>query len=346
VAAQIKIGVRRVWMHKGVIAPDFAAAHVLSENPWRYVELFLKRKGSNDALSFWKQARRFAEANEYAAVEASPLLIYYSLLNASKALLCDKGILHSDSHGVAGDRPLAARAALVNEQVNFKSGGVLPSLCAYFRESAVSETYNLKEILRNIPFVHRAFVLTFRSEKELFVPLERAMYVKHDKTREAWFEAEIMPRFAHHQTIKSFPSSFTTYKSDGKIILARRKRFRYCAHGDTKAERAEALERLKTYHSSLRRVIVNISGNRDLWYLKKMDEGNSPGSRHTMTLMFAAMHRLSELARYDPNGLDRHLSGQANWLLAEFIENSLNQFIDHIASEITGLQFWPPKMRT
>ena len=50
-------------------------------------------------------------------------------------------------------------------------------------------------------------------------------------------------------------------------------------------------------------------------------------------------------SRYDPLQLDRLLAGQKNWLLSEFIEMSPSQFIDEIASEITGYQFLVPNVR-
>ncbi|WP_251374068.1 hypothetical protein [Ponticoccus alexandrii] len=44
---QIKISNRRLWMHKGVNIADFSAEHVLTNNHWLYVELWLKRKFLN-----------------------------------------------------------------------------------------------------------------------------------------------------------------------------------------------------------------------------------------------------------------------------------------------------------
>jgi hypothetical protein len=57
------------------------------------------------------------------------------------------------------------------------------------------------------------------------------------------------------------------------------------------------------------------------------------------------MHRLSEICRYQPFQLESFLSGQKNWLLSEFIEMSGGQFIDEIASELTGHQFLVPNVR-
>lgn len=343
---QLKVGQRRVWMHKGVIAPDFGALHVLSNDPWQYVELYLKRAKSYEALSCWQQARRFSEASDLLAPEAAPLTIYYAFLNASKALLKYKKVAHKDNHGVAGERPQNARASLANEIVQFKNGGVLPALCNYFNEAAIAEEFTLRDILWNIPFIHRAFCLSFKASQELFIPLENARYLRNDASREAWFEAEIVPRYSDKRTLKNIPSSFETRHEGQKVFVRRKRNFNWHFGRTNAAEKLDALNRLSSYHATTRRVVVNIAGERDLWYIKKHMPKNRAGARHTTTLTFAAMHRLSELSRYDPAGLDRHLSGQANWLLVEFINHATTQFIDQIATEITGFQFWPPKMRS
>ena len=59
----------------------------------------------------------------------------------------------------------------------------------------------------------------------------------------------------------------------------------------------------------------------------------------SLVIMFAVMHRLSELSRYEPEKLFKHLNQQQNWLLSEFIEKSLHQFINEISTEITGNEF-------
>lgn len=342
---QLKIKNRRVWMHKGVLLPDFDSEHVLSNNPWQYVELWLKRSGKEEALSYWRQARRFSDASRNLSPEAAPLTLYYSFLNATKTLLSTKSVAAADAHGVAGVRPENAKSVLANEQVNFYSGGVLPALCRHFGEYEENANYSLKDILWNIPFIHRAFRLTFTSSTDLFIPLEAARYVKKNHSSEAYFEAEILPRFTDNRSLANIPSSFECSDHEGKKIVRRKKCFSWYNGRTNALQKKQAVVRLQSYHKTTRRAVVSISGNRDLWYLKRTIPRNSVGHRHTLILMFAAMHRLSELARYDPAGFDRHLSGQGNWLLTEFIENVTDQFVDQIATEVTGRQFWPPKVR-
>lgn len=54
------------------------------------------------------------------------------------------------------------------------------------------------------------------------------------------------------------------------------------------------------------------------------------------------MHRLSEMARYDPYALGRHFDSRHNFLLNEFIVSAPIQFLDEVASELTGHEFMLP----
>lgn len=333
-------------MHKSVIYSDFDSDSVLSNNTWSFVELWLQRNGCVEALPYWTQARRFSEASLNLAVEAAPLTLYYSFLNATKTLLIVRNAKHGAQHGVTGERPENAKASLENETVKFKAGGILPALCSYLGDSATQQEYSLKVLLWNIPFVHRAFIHTFTSAPELFIPLEDACYVRKPDSSEAWFRAKLPGRYSDGRRLQHLPSSFEWFEANGSAYVRRVKRFRWYSGRSSKDKVRDALERLKRYHSTTRRAVMPITGNRDLWYLRKAHSRNPLSGRHSLSIMFAAMHRLSELARYDPKGLERHLNGRANWLLYEFVEHASVQFIDQISSEITGLQFWRPGIRT
>jgi hypothetical protein len=68
----------------------------------------------------------------------------------------------------------------------------------------------------------------------------------------------------------------------------------------------------------------------------------TPIPKSQLPLIFVAMHKLSELSRYDPITLVRHLDLQHNWILTEFLQVAPAQFINHIACEITGKEFVKP----
>ena len=284
---EIKIGTRHIGMRKSVRYTNFEAESVLCNDPWLFVELWLKRNKKKEALAFWLQARRFSETVSNMSVEAAPLTQYYAFLNATNALLEVRGPLHRNRHGVSGERPEKAKTSLENEKVKFQSGGVLPALCAYLGDNSPSQEYSLKDLLWNLPFVHRAFQHTYKSNlyPELFIPLQEACYVSMDDTSEGWFQAQVVPRYADGRILKNIPSSFKVFKDEGQTYVRRKKPFKWLRGRTNRQDKSDALVRLGNYHATTRRVIVTISGNRDFWYLKKSMTKNSLSERHSLAIL-------------------------------------------------------------
>jgi hypothetical protein len=105
------------------------------------------------------------------------------------------------------------------------------------------------------------------------------------------------------------------------------------------------LQNLVSLHRKLRLNLVYINGTQTLWYIRAIASGPRILDRYSPVLTLAAMHRLSELCRYNPLQFESFLSGQKNWLLSEFIQQAPKQFLDEIAAEITGHQFLVPNVR-
>lgn len=335
---------RAIFVHKACIAPNFNEKTVLAEDTWTYVDMWLKRQHVNsEARFYWQQARDFYTATKQLAKTSSPLTAYYCILNATKCLLKVKGISFSDKHGVTGSS-IGRKAALVNEVVKFKGGGILPSLCTYLGEPSTNETFNLRDIFYNLPFIHRAYNLTFVKQPELFIPIINPYFVKKVDNSEAWVCAEIKDRKYQNQiTINKLPTGFERDMGfPEKWIIRRKDRFSW--KSGSKNNSGNFL-RLKNYHKITRKNIQYIYGNNKLWYIKR---AGTPKiiDRNILTLTFAAMHRLSEMARYNPTSLARHFESQHNWLLSEFIDIALYQFIDGVSSEITGNEFMIPGRRS
>lgn len=328
---------KRLTVHKAITAPQFNEKTVLVTSTWDYVDLWLKRAGKGEARFFWNQAHSFYDATLSLPKTSAPLTAYYCFLNATKALLLTKGILFSGEHGVTG-KELAGATSLNNEKIIFKTGGILPALCGHLGEPSRGEIYTLKELLYNLPNIHRSFELTYSSDKELFFPITNPYIVRSNTTHESWLIAELTEKYANKHMINKLPKTFEREISiNDKWIIRAKKRFNWYPN-----QRSASLKRYKTYHRALRKDIYYINGGSRLWYIKR--GGNIQGiiPRSTMTLTFAAMHRLSEIARYTPNKLSRHFECQHNWLLSEFISSAPNQFIDEISSELTGHEFMLP----
>lgn len=334
-------------VHKAIIQPEFNSKTVLVVNIWDYVELWLKRKQKEKALFYWQQARNFFNASTRLPKTSSPLTTYYSFLNAAKALLLVKGNQieekRRETHGVRGET-IGERTSLSNEKITFERSGILAHLCQYLGESANKGEYTLKDLLYNLPYIHRAFHLTYTSSQELFTPIEKPKYVKKDGSEESWFCAEIREdRYKNQHFINRISPEYEEDKGVDKVfVIRKKKRFKWVNGGKYLTEN---LKRLTEYHKTVRKSLYYICGSRTLWYIKRK---NVKGliQRSSLTLTFAAMHRLSEIARYSPESLEKHFKCRHNWLLSEFIATSPNQFLDEISAEITGQEIMVPGIRT
>ena len=276
---------------------------------------------------------------------SAPLTSYYCFLNATKALLLVKGIGFTDNHGVTGGRAANARRIIANEEIEIKGGGVLAALSTYLGETHLIKDFTVADALGNLPFIHRAYRHTFRSRPELFIPLRNPLYRKHPTDPYVWFSAEIRGKFADQRVLRTLPTEFEVDGGFSGCVIRSRKRSRWYRRGATPAEKRAALSRLWTLHRRLRRQVSFISAPLDLWYLKRTVAGGVVIPRSNLVIMFATMHRLSELSRYDPAGLGQYLAGPANWLLSEFIKLSPSQFIDEVSCEMTSLEMRLPGVR-
>jgi hypothetical protein len=87
----LRLGGRDVMPRKAVMSPTFGAKTVLTNSPWTYVSLWLQRNKKKEALFYWEQAQHFWRASVGLPLQSSPLLLYYSYMNAAKALLGFQG---------------------------------------------------------------------------------------------------------------------------------------------------------------------------------------------------------------------------------------------------------------
>lgn len=324
-------------IHKAVSEPRFNEKTILVTSTWDYMDLWLKRNHKEEAQFYWQQAKHFYHATTELPKNSSPLTAYYCMLNATKAVLLAKGIGFSDQHGVSG-RQRQGHTYLSNEIVKFKGGGILAELCRHLGESANNEEYSLQHLLYNMPFIHRAYDLSYDSSPELFIPIRNPEIVKSRTTNEAWFSAELDKKYANMNTVNRLSNHYEKDASiEDKFVFRSTRRFRWIP-----SQKNQSLQRYKQYHKTLRKDLYYIYSPQRLWYIKRSNGVDGFIERSSMTLMFAAMHKLSELARYDPERLAKHFEGRYNWLLSEFISIAPLQFIDELSSELTGYEFMPP----
>jgi hypothetical protein len=335
---------KEVRPHKAIKSARLEARNVLTESPWEFVSLWLSREEQDNARVLWNQAREFYKASQGLSLQAAPLLIYYACMNAAKALLTAKGIAFIPFHGVSSDnlRGASRKIRLSNEGVEIKNNGVLPALCSYLGEAEPTRKHSLKEILFNVPFVHRTYCLTYRNQRDMFLPLTNCMFVVDRGSNDAYFSANVSVDFPISGINSQLPPSLTLNANAGSRAL------RSVAVAPVKKPRnltLDDLQELAALNEKLRADVHFITATQTLWYAKLNVKGPKRLLRYPLTLTLAAMHRLSEICRYRPIELAAFLNSDENWLLSEFVQSAPRQFLDAIASELTGYQFLLPNVR-
>ncbi len=349
----IKIKKQEIILRKASVEPNFTNKTVLTDSTWRYIELFLKKEKKavkNDtALNYWKQAENFYEATKNLDILSKPLTSYYCFLNATKALLTYKGINFDTKHGVSGEIK-NGQIVIQNEYIKLHPKGVLSGLCNYLNEPVKTigdkpETYNLKEILYNLEYIHRAYILTF-GQAELFVPVSNPRFVFDKIKKEGWLETQLEEQYSNQREFTKFKTGFSIdwlYSQNGLYTIRLNKKFEWEAPRNKPTDKS--LKSFKNYYKNQRKRFRYIYSPNQLWYIKRKDLQGII-DRNTLSLTFAAMHCLSEMSRYDPDRLAKHLEKSCGWLLTEFINKSIYQFIDMISSEISGDDFRVTGFRT
>lgn len=343
---QIKHRTYNIELKKASINPNFESKTVLTDSTWDYVLTYLIRSSNKEAVFYWEQAKNFYNATLSLDVISAPLTTYYCFLNATKALLKSKKVQFDTRHGVSGKRT-NGQFKLQNEIIILQTKGVLSGLCSYLGEPvSIKEEYNLKDILYNLVYIHRAHTLTYKNDTELYIPIFNPKFVFDKYRSEGWFQFQLEECYSNKQTLNKLVgySIDRYYENINNYTLRRNKTF----HWETSRNRPteKSIDSFKKYYKKIRSDMLYIFSPNELWYLKRKDLSNRIISRHSMVLTIGAMHRLSELSRYEPQTLKKHLEKEQSWLLREFINKSILQFVDNISSEITGVDFRQTGFRT
>lgn len=341
----LRINGRDVKPHKATVGPNLGARTVLTDSHWEYVSLWLRRANKTNALFYWEQAHSFFAASRGMPVESAPLLLYYTFMNATKALLSAKGVTFDEHHGIRAHnmRGASSKIALSNEGVRIMQKGIASALSQYLGELETSPTHSLEEIFFNLPCIHRTFCLSYANQRDLFVPLTDCEIKFDASTGSAYFSALLSKDFTGPVHMRRLPPSLIAdpIVKDGRTI--RSVATAIVTGGDARSATDKAA--IAGLLRGLRPDINYLAGAQTLWYAKCVVPGPSRLRRSPLTLTLLAMHRLSEICRYRPIELASFLNGQKNWLLTEFIRMSPAQFLDELAAELTGQQFMIPNMR-
>src|ERR1700682_861507 len=69
----IKLKGRSIGPHKALMSPAVGARNVLTNSPWTYVALWLKRGRRDKALLYWQQAQEFYKVSLGLPPPSAPL---------------------------------------------------------------------------------------------------------------------------------------------------------------------------------------------------------------------------------------------------------------------------------
>lgn len=334
-------------LYKSNIYIDLNSSTVLTDDIWNYVLMFLRRNTKNDvAIDFWRQSNSFYNAYKVLPENSKALLGYYTILNASKALLSFKGINYKETHGSHSSRK-GVKCCLANEKTTMQGSGILFELSKYLLSANGGEIVSIKDIFHNLVFCSRAFNFTYKSEAaELFLPIDNIEFRLNKKTKKGRLYFTINKKNYNGSSLKSIGKDFelvdkkqcdeaNDFFKKGLFLIRSKKDF----------ENDKKFINFINYHIKIRKNFSYIKSSQKLWYVKKINNKNSI-DKPSLVLIYAAMHELSEMERYHPEVLNRYSKTNENWLISEFLHNAVNQFIDEIACEITGQNIYPPGFRS
>lgn len=357
-------------MTKSYTAQDFTKHTVLTDDLFTYVSFYFdthtktmkykdhtkKEKFGNpnqyNYKFYWKQAEAFYKSSKMLEAEAAPVAAYYCILNAVKAYLSftskyvDDFVEEFSRHGLSEDNEDIGED-LSSISIKHNQKGVFPLFAKKIDENfeviwphGVNHSITLKDVFYNLVFIHRAYSMTYgtrrKSVNELFIPLISGESPKYYKCTDgkAHLIIPLEKKYFSPSAIRlpneirnSITSEFKTCEENG-FVLYSTEGLRHNV-GSVSAE-------IKSKTKHFRKYFCYIRSNHRLWYIKRTElSENSLLNLSNMTLIMAAMHRISEIARYKPEQLNRLLKSKENWLIHEFISLALEQFIDELACEIT-----------
>ncbi len=365
---------KKLQVHKSYTNPDFGSNTVLTDDVYTYIDFYFashkktmkyrnptvsKPKYGNESKYhysfYWKQSMNFYKAAKNLPIESTPLLSYYSMLNAVKAYLSFKSNYIEDfvedfgRHGIF-EKPEAMANDLSTIKVARRVQGVYPFFARKIEANfdsvwpnGQSNAITLKRIFYNLAFIHRAFITTYTTPRgtkipELFIPMENNTVPCYHKGNDfnLYLKIEIEKDF-FGVSPSTIPTQVTSSISP-LLAVERDKPFSLISVNGARRNTTDSLSSdFKNLNLELRKEFQYIRSSKRLWYLKRTRLQNPDViNLNSMLLIMAAMHRISEIARYKPEQLAHLMESKENWLIHEFLTLALDQFIDELAAEITG----------
>ena len=185
------------YLRKAYVDPDVRSHTVLTDTVFEYVEFFFKenkrilknsagKKLSVDYMLFWQQAANFYDAAKRLPIESAPLVMYYCMLNATKAYITYYSVGHADeaiknmrSHGVNECKNQVDKTNLSEIKIKHQDNGVFPYFSKIidngFSDVWEKETsFSVKELMETLAFIHNPYISTYNiaRKNERFIPVD------------------------------------------------------------------------------------------------------------------------------------------------------------------------------
>lgn len=352
------------YLRKAYVEPDIRSHTVLTDNVFEYVEFFFKKnrrklknsagkKLSVDYMLFWQQAANFYNATKRLPIESAPLVMYYCMLNATKAYITYYSVDHADeainnmqSHGVNECKNQVDKTDLSEIKIKHRDNGVFPYFSKiidgdFLNAWGEKNPFSVKELMETLAFIHNPYISTYNivRKNERFIPVAinepPTYYICSDNKihliahlQRSYFkkDAKTIPKDIND----SIPKVFDVLE-DVPFTIISKEGF----------EKTEIKEKSREY----RKMFSSISGNKRIWYLKRFSADCKTQGINELSKIFAITHRLSEIVRYKPEEFVKLLYGRENWIVHEFLNHALDQFIDELACEITKKEIMPTRIK-
>lgn len=348
---------RTIWMMRPYQNVDYSERAILTKSIFNFVDAWLVRKqrvtGDDKPLYFWRQAKHYYQVGIDLRAEVKPLVNYYCCLNAVKCLISLKSIsVSSLYHGVKWIR--SNLADLSAQIIELKPDGALKLLRTILGADDGDNSYSAQELLYNLVVIQRAFTYTYPGNSDLFIPLDNLKFYKSDANDKISVAFEIKKNQELSVLQNNIPTCFevvTKSVADWNVIktMTRNDQIRWChehnklffkfdtdeAWDESETDSQKAVH-ISSLHRKVRPYFQYINSDSPMWYLKKQIPGNTMIHNYSSPVItFALMHCFSEMVRYEPYLFEELKKEDCAWLITEFIEVGMDQFIDEIAGEIT-----------
>lgn len=177
--------------------PDLKSHMILTDDQFTYVDFYFKKYPKKITLKsgekipqnhtfYWEQSRNFYHPAKLLPIEAAPLPMYYSMLNAAKSYILyrtkdiDKAIVSLCRHGIKESKPNDQKTStcaknLADISIKRENRGVFPFFSEMIDPRFSTMWSNnweptIKMLLEAVPFVHSAYITTYdlRKNKRAF----------------------------------------------------------------------------------------------------------------------------------------------------------------------------------